>query len=374
MNKNIMIGLLAIVVVVGGLYFLLRSNPDTTTTYENTPTTTDNGTTPPAVVDTTPQPSTPALTLSTPSVETNSNYSASSSTALVNGKVTPNGLSTSYWYEYGTTSSLGSKTSAQRIGSGWNAISAPAYISGLKSNTTYYYRLSASNSMGTTSGATNSLKTNTSPAPKAANPTALTGDASAITRTSATIGGQVNPNGWETNYWFEYGKDSNMNSVSSVKTISASSALMSANAVSEALSGLDPLTKYYFRLNAQNQFGTVNGAMHTFTTSGPASPSAPTVTTTSATSVQPKSADLNGRINPNGAETTYWFEYSQDSLLGNLIGSGTPTQTLTAGTNPTNVKANISGLNNDTKYYYHLVARNQYGTQNGSIMSFTTKK
>jgi phosphodiesterase/alkaline phosphatase D-like protein len=184
------------------------------------------------------------------------------------------------------------------------------------------------------------------------------------------VNGQVNSNGFATNYWFEYGKDANLGNTNSIKSIDASASLSN---VSEALSGLEPLTKYYFRLNAQNQFGTVNGATLSFTTSGPLNPGTPTVTTNQASNITSGGARLNGRINPNGAETTYWFEYSEDSLLASLIGSGTPTQTVNAGTNAVNVQASIDSLSKSTKYFYRLAARNQYGTVYGSIDSFTTK-
>nr|MBP7804880.1 hypothetical protein [Candidatus Paceibacterota bacterium] len=149
---------------------------------------------------------------------------------------------------------------------------------------------------------------------------------------------------------------------------------VSANAtVSGGLSDLSPLTKYYFRLNAQNQFGTVIGQTLSFTTSGPVSPSAPTANTSAATNVTNNAARLNGRINPGSAETTYWFEYSSDSLLGSLIGSGTARETVASGTSNVSVSANISGLQKDSTYYYRLVARNSEGTVRGDIVSFKTK-
>jgi phosphodiesterase/alkaline phosphatase D-like protein len=82
---------------------------------------------------------------------------------------------------------------------------------------------------------------------------------------------------------------------------------------------------------------------------------------------------LNGRVNPNGADTIYWFEYSQDSLLGTLIGSGTQ-QTIIAGTTSKNVSANITGLQANTKYYYHLASSNSNGAVYGSVLFFTTKR
>jgi phosphodiesterase/alkaline phosphatase D-like protein len=184
------------------------------------------------------------------------------------------------------------------------------------------------------------------------------------------LNGQVNPNGFASTYWFEYGTSNDLGNGTASQSTGTGTA--SSN-VSVSLSNLSPLTKYYFRMNAQNPYGTVNGAIMSFTTTGPAAVKAPTVDTTAATSVATTAAQMNGKINPNGAETTYWFEYSEDSLLGSIIGNGTAPKTLAPGTNSVNVTANLTGLKAKTTYYYHLVARNSSGTVDGDIVSFKTK-
>ncbi|HEY8501370.1 MAG TPA: hypothetical protein VIL21_01680, partial [Solirubrobacterales bacterium] len=59
----------------------------------------------------------PALALS-PSVETLPASSVAETTATLNGKVNPNGLETKFYFEYGTTTSYGSKTAETNAGSG----------------------------------------------------------------------------------------------------------------------------------------------------------------------------------------------------------------------------------------------------------------
>ncbi|HEY4513094.1 MAG TPA: hypothetical protein VJH06_01090 [Candidatus Paceibacterota bacterium] len=360
MNKNIVIGVLVAAVILIGGYYLIKNNTAPVAEIPGDQTAGDNV---PA----------PVLTLGAPKVETSQNATVSISTALVNGQVIPNGVPTSYWFEYGTTTDLGLKTGRQQVGSGFSAMASPAYITGLKANTLYYFKLNASNNFGTTSGAIFSFKTNNAPAPVAAVPTARTNNATDIARTTATINGQVNPNGWQTTYWFEYGKDINLGNIDSVSLISDSGSLKSNKAVWGSLSGLEPLTKYYFRVNAQNQFGTVNGTILSFTTGGPVSPGTPGITTSQASNITSFGARLNGEVNPNGVITTYWFEYSEDSLLGNIIGSGTPVQTLNAGSSAVSVQADIAGLEKDTRYFFRLVGKNQYGTILGKIESLTTK-
>lgn len=268
MSKNIIIGFLVVaVLVVGGVYLAKNSSsvPASNTLYPTgTNTQNTNPTTNPVTV-TTPD-TTPGITLGSPVVATSPNFSASSSTVLLSGEVVPNGLVTSYWFEYGKTNTFGSRTVSQQIGSGFYPINAPIFIGSLSANTTYYYRLMASNSLGTTYGTTYSFKTNTNPAPKAAIPTVHTNSATNISRNTVTINGQVNPNGLQTNYWFEYGKDNKLGTNTSITSIDANASLAT---VSEPITGLEPLTKYYFRINAQNQFGTVNGSILNFTTKGP---------------------------------------------------------------------------------------------------------
>lgn len=257
MNKNFVIGLLLAVLVIGGGYYLITSNQSIPAD-QNT-----NALTPTPVPTTSPTDTVPPLTLGTPTVTTNSNFTASSSIVLVNGQVTPNGLSTTYWFEYGKTNALGGRTASQEIGSGFYPISAPSYITGLLANTTYYFRLMANNNLGTVYGDTYTFTTNANPPPKVALPTVRTNNASNLSNSTTNINGQVTPNGWQTNYWFEYGVDNKLGNITSIKSISADSASI---ALSTTLTGLKPLTKYYFRLNAQNQFGTVNGSTLSFTT------------------------------------------------------------------------------------------------------------
>lgn len=269
MNKNIIIVLLLIVIALGVGYYLTKgyypiaNNTVVTNAVQDT---TKDAPTPqnPNTVDTTP-----SLTLGTPKVATNPNSTVSISTALLNGQVTPSGVQTIYWFEYGEATGLLSKSSAQVIGSGFYPIAAPQYIAGLRANTVYSFRLAANNNFGTVYGDTYTFKTNNNPPPKAATPTVRTNSATNVARTDATINGQVTPNGWQTNYWFEYGKDNKFGITSSIKSINENTSLTSTLSIALPISSLSPSTKYYFRLNAQNQFGTINGSTLNFTTKGP---------------------------------------------------------------------------------------------------------
>jgi phosphodiesterase/alkaline phosphatase D-like protein len=127
--------------------------------------------------------------------------------------------------------------------------------------------LSAKNALGTVNGATQSFSTNNNPPTQGSVPSASTNAAEDVTRISATLNARVNPHASQTTYWFEYGDDTDFGSVSAFQSSGNGD---TSTSVSAGVSGLNPLTKYYFRINAQNQFGTVNGATQNFTTKGPA--------------------------------------------------------------------------------------------------------
>jgi streptogramin lyase len=73
--------------------------------------------------------------------------------ATLHGSVNPNGLESEYYFEYGPTTSYGSKTSRGKIGALETSVEESNTITGLGAHTTYHYRLVATNSEGTTDGA-----------------------------------------------------------------------------------------------------------------------------------------------------------------------------------------------------------------------------
>jgi len=94
-----------------------------------------------------------------PTVLTGSASSVKTKSATLNGTVNPNGYTTTYWFEYGTTTSYGSTTAKQDAGSGTDDISVLAYITGLTKDTAYQFRLVAKNEKGETKGANAEFKT-----------------------------------------------------------------------------------------------------------------------------------------------------------------------------------------------------------------------
>lgn len=95
----------------------------------------------------------------------------------------------------------------------------------------------------------------------------------------------------------------------------------------------------------------------------------PTVTTGSASSTDKTSVFLNGKINPNGAQTNYYFKYSTDSKTWiDYGGNSIPVSFNTVSIEP----QYLSKLAPGTLYYFKLVATNSAGTTEGSVKSFQT--
>lgn len=201
---------------------------------------------------------------SAPDATTNSTFAPTDTTSVVTGTVNPNGAVTTYWYEYGVGTSLGKKSPVQTVGSGRTATLAPGYITGLSKSTTYYYRLVAENQYGKSTGSTLTMRTSSvSAAPEGVIPTAKTFPANEITKSGATLRGEVNPNKGATQYWFEYGRTNRLGNTTAFVSLGNGN----TSIVATAQPKLNANTTYYFRINAQNEFGTVNGTIMSFKTS-----------------------------------------------------------------------------------------------------------
>src|SRR5436305_8373681 len=93
-----------------------------------------------------------ALAAGEPVATTGNATAITPTSATINGTVNPEGQSTTYYFEYGTTTSYGSQTSMAGAGSGTADVKVSTAIEALTPNTTYHYRVVASNASGTTLG------------------------------------------------------------------------------------------------------------------------------------------------------------------------------------------------------------------------------
>ena len=98
--------------------------------------------------------------------------------------------------------------------------------------------------------------------------------------------------------------------------------------------------------------------------------SAPAVTTGHAREVSYGSATLTGSLNPNGSDTSYYFQYG----LTKAYGGQTAIADAGAGTSTVKVSLPVTGLEPLSVYHYRLVAVNGRGATIGGDETLLTTK
>jgi len=176
-------------------------------------------------------------------------------TATLNGSLNPNGLATTYHFEWGTTVSYGTNTTTASAGAGSTSVAVNAPISSLVAGTTYHFRLVGVNTDGTVNGADMTFT------PGAAMVT--TTAASAITLTTATAGGNVTSDGGSsvTARGVCWSTTANPTIAGSHTTNGTGTGVFTSS-----LTGLVSNTTYHLRAYATNSAGTYYGADVPFTT------------------------------------------------------------------------------------------------------------
>ena len=230
-------------------------------------------------------------------------------------------------------------------------------ITGLLPGTTYFLRAYGTNSAGTAYG--NEVTFTTNPIVV---PTLTTNAATAITLTTAVVGGNIIADGGgivtaKGTCWSTTANPTVANS----KTSDGNG----TGTFTSSLSGLVAGTLYHARAYATNSAGTAYGNDVTFTTSPIL---VPTLTTTAASTITLTTAVAGGNITADGgaavtARGTCW------SINANPIITDPKTSDAT-GTG--SFISNITGLLPGTTYHIRAYATNSAGTAYGNDLSFTT--
>ena len=185
--------------------------------------------------------------------------------------------------------------------------------------------------------------------------------ATGVTETQATLNGFYNA-GTSANVSvrFEWGETPLMGQATTYQVKTGSGAYSATIAVTTG-------KQYYFRaMLAGTGINPIWGSALSFST---INSNLPTVQNLAATNVSETSATLNAFWNGNGASTQTRFEYANNSsFIGSAYTSWT-TQSSASGT----MSENISGLTDNTSYYFRAYAKNSAGTQMASgSLSFMT--
>lgn len=220
----------------------------------------------------------------------------------MNADVNPNGNPVSYYFEYGVQANVLTNTASAQPNT--NSLTGVwGYASPLSPETTYYYNIVVTSGTDVIRGSVQSFST------LPVKPSVTTLSAVSLQTNAATLQGTVNPNGTATTFWFEYGTNSSLGSLSSPVNAGASNAI-SSQAI--GITGLQAAQVYYYRAVASNSFGATFGSTQSFQTASPA----PSVLTGGATILSSTTANLSGVVNPNGLSTGFWVEYGTNPALG----------------------------------------------------------
>lgn len=204
-------------------------------------------------------------------------------------------------------------------------------------------------------------------------PDVATEPASSVKARSATLHGTVNPDeAGAATCRFEWGASTSFGHVAPCEP----EAVPDGNSpvpVHAALSGLQTDMTYHYRLVASNANGTNPGEgsqNQTFATPGPGihHQSAAAVTSTSAT--------LQAAIDPDGVDTTYYFQYGRSTAYGSTV-PALPGLDLGSGSGDVAVSVHLQGLASGTIYHYRVVAVSEAGgepvTVEGPDKTLTTQ-
>ncbi len=197
-------------------------------------------------------------------------------------------------------------------------------------------------------------------------PDVTTGPASNVHPTSATVEGTVNPDAVQlSDCHFDYGISTAYGqSAPCVPAAASLPADSSAHAVTANLTGLAAGTTYHFRLEASN--ATCAHCTSFAEDATLATPPPPSIESASAANVTGTSADLTARIDPNGSDTTYHFQWGTSSSYGATV----PVPAADIGTGSGAVSQHITGLSAGTTYHWRAVATNANGTTTTADYTF----
>lgn len=190
-----------------------------------------------------------------PTVTTLPASTVTTNSAYLNGTVNPNGLATTWYFQWGTTTSYGNTTTVTSAGSGTTAVNASAKLSNLTPGVLIHYRLAGQNTDGTTYG--NDLTF--TPGAASVTTTVVTN----ITTSTAVSGGNVVSDGGS-----EISARGVCWSTSANPTIANShtSDGSGTGVFTSTITGLSANTTYHVRAYATNVNGTFYGEVLTFTT------------------------------------------------------------------------------------------------------------
>jgi hypothetical protein len=305
----------------------------------------------------------------------------SDSAATLHGQVNPEGtevVSCEFEYRTAAEPEFGHRSMACSPGTPYTGsanVPVKATLSNLEANTTYYYRLVASNAKGATGGSGYGPEESfpTPGPPRVEGVSAEVNPTEKIGQSTATLHASIDPDGSATTYTFEYGETTKYGTSVPfpAEEVGAGEVFVPVTA---DLSGLKIGTTYHYRVSASNVYGTVPSPDQTFSTLP-----AVLIESESVSEVAATSATLEARIDPLGAGATCVFEYVSDASFRSTGYEAAVTVPCPAalGEGEVGVSASVrlQSFTADTIYHYRAIATSSLGTSIvGEDHTFTTQR
>jgi hypothetical protein len=278
-------------------------------------------------------------------------------TAKLNASLVGDGTEIEYFYEWGTTEHYGQTTPVKKTSASGPTSLEPGALAGLALETTYHYRVVASDSLGTTRGQDLTFRTLPAVAGLEVKPV------TELESHSATLQGAFTGNGDPTHYHYRWGPSTAYGNTTPTMESSATGVTQLAPF---HLEGLVPEVTYHVQLVAENSEGETKSADATFTPP----PAVRGLKTLPATEIGQEEIQLNAEFAGNGQHTKYWFEYGTSTKYDHKVpasplDAGSPT-----GTEP--LSTTITDYVAYTTYHYRVVAENDEGETKGNDETFET--
>jgi len=270
--------------------------------------------------------------------------------------VNPNGQLTIIRVAYGITTKYGEETPSQTVGAGANQVLFKVVLANLLCGTTYHYQITVENPEGTIVGNNNSFKTAECIISDLLSASGVTD----IGLLAATLNAQVLPNNKKINLYFEYGTQSK-NYANKTQTLAVLASLTTTN-VSRIVSNLSCGATYFYRVVGELGTAVVYGKEELFSTI-PCNTTTVSVITNPPQDITQTSAKLLGIVNPEGVNTTAYFEYGLDMSFG----QETRKINIADGTLPRDVAWLVRSLQCDASYVYRMVAISEDGSPEGKV-------
>lgn len=316
----------------------------------------DNGGTANSGTDTVTRSFTIKDTSTRPAVSAVTAYAYDTS-ARVDGTVDARGSETTVVFQYGLSPDFTASRVADPFVVPANATNAAvmATLDGITSGPAYVYRLVATNSNGTTYGATHTF---------VVPPSIKSETASNIASTSATVSAVVSGGGTAASVALRYKLESE-SEYSTVEMTPNTVGALTTSPVTVNLTGLIPERKYRCFIEATNSGGIRSSySFIVFTTLGVP----PSVQLGGVSNVSATGATITGSVTAGSSNITVSIYYGSGATL---TSSSVMSPAVLANTTGS-VTGNLTGLSPNTLYAYRLIATNGTGTATTETSTFTT--